>query len=183
MLENDVFQNDPNNSFLLLDHFLGLLDGGAMALGFELVIDEWLEELERHLLGQTALVELQLGADDDDGAAGVVHALAEKVLAETPLLALERVAEGLERAVVGSTQNAATAAVVEQSVDGFLKHALFVAYDDVGRAQFHELLQPVVAVADAPIEAVQVGIGEPPPLPPNHRAQPRRNNPNTTPHT
>src|SRR5216684_650275 len=114
MFADDVFQDVPHDGFLLLDHFLGLLDGGAMALGFELVIDEGLEELERHLLGQTALVELQLRADDDDGAAGVVHALAEKVLAEAPLLALERIAEGLERAVVGSTQNAATAAVVKQ---------------------------------------------------------------------
>src|SRR2546430_12561961 len=48
-----------NDGFLLLDHLLGLLDGGAMALRFELVIDERLEELERHLLRQTALMELQ----------------------------------------------------------------------------------------------------------------------------
>src|SRR5882724_6438955 len=84
MFADDVFQDVPNDGFLLLDHFLGLLDGGAMALGFELVVDERLEELERHLLGQTALVELEFRADDDDGASGVVHALAEKVLAETP---------------------------------------------------------------------------------------------------
>src|SRR4029077_9447759 len=160
MFANDVFQDVPNNSFLLLDHFLGLLDGGAVALGFELVIDERLEELERHLLGQTALVELQLRADHDDGAAGIVHALPEKVLAETPLPALERVAEGLERAVVGPAQNAAAAAIVKQGVDRFLKHALFVAHDDVRSAQLHELLQPVVAVDDAAIEVVQIGSGE-----------------------
>src|SRR5437016_7845360 len=126
MFANDVFEDVPNDRFLLLDHFLGLLDGGAVALRFELVVDERLKEFERHLLGQSALVKLQLGTDDDDGAAGVVHALAEKVLAETPLLALERVGQGLERAIVGSTQNAAAAAVVEQRVNGFLKHALFV---------------------------------------------------------
>ncbi len=34
MLLNDVFENVPNDRFLLLDHFLGLLDGGAMALRF-----------------------------------------------------------------------------------------------------------------------------------------------------
>jgi len=32
-----------------------------MALGFEFVIDERLEELERHLLGQSALVSLSSG--------------------------------------------------------------------------------------------------------------------------
>jgi len=89
----------PNDRFLLLDHFLGLLDGGAMALGFELVIDERLEELERHLLGQSRhWWSLSFRADDDNRAAGVVHALAEKVSGgKRPLLALERVAEGLER--------------------------------------------------------------------------------------
>src|SRR5258708_39551161 len=118
MFADDVFQDVPNDGFLLLDHFLSLLDGGAMALRFELVVDKRLEELERHLLGQTALVKLQLRADHDDGAAGVVHALAEEVLAETPLLALERIAERLERAVVGSAQYAAAPAVVGQRVDG-----------------------------------------------------------------
>src|SRR5437660_448632 len=83
----------------------GLFDGGAMAEGFKLVIDEGLEKLERHFLGQTALMELEFGADNDDGAAGVVNALAEEVLAETALLALERVGQGLERAIIRSAQN------------------------------------------------------------------------------
>ena len=52
------------------------------------------------LLRQTALVQLERRADDDDRAARVVDALAEQVLAEPPLLALEHVAEALERALV-----------------------------------------------------------------------------------
>ena len=156
------------------DHFLGLLDGGAVARGFEPVIDERLEKLERHLLRQTALVQLQFGADDDDGAAGIVHALAEQVLAEAALLALERVGERLERAVVGAAQHAAAAAVVEQRVHGFLQHALFVADDHVGRVKLHELLQPVVAVDDAAIEIVQVGGGEAAAVERHKRTQLRR---------
>src|SRR6266404_725076 len=113
MFANDVFENIPDYRLLLLDHFLGLLDGRAMTLRFELVIDERLEQLERHLLRQTALIELQLRADHDNRAAGVVNALAEQVLTEAALLALERIGQGLERAVVGSTQHTATAAVVE----------------------------------------------------------------------
>src|SRR5205807_9451915 len=69
MLANNIFENVPDHGLLLLDHFLGLLDGGAVALRFELVIDEGLEELERHFLGQTALIKLQLRADDNDRAA------------------------------------------------------------------------------------------------------------------
>src|ERR1700731_4612537 len=131
MFANDVFENVPDDGILLLDHFLGLLNGGAVTLSFELVIDERLEKLERHFLGQTALVKLQFGANDDYGTAGVVDALAEQVLAEAALLALEGIGQGLERTVVGAAQNTATAAVVEEGVNSFLKHALFVAHDDV----------------------------------------------------
>ena len=113
MLANHVFQDVPDDGLLLLDHLLGLLDGGAMAGGFELVIDEGLEEFERHLLGQAALIEAQFGAHDDDRAAGVVHALAEQVLAEAALLALERVGKRLQRTIVGAAQDAAAAAVIE----------------------------------------------------------------------
>src|SRR5208337_3612834 len=91
---------------------------------------------------------------------GIVHALAEKVLAEAALFALEGIAEGLERTIVGAAEYAATAAVVEERVHGFLKHALFVADDDVRRAELHELLQAVVAVDDAAIEVVEVRSGE-----------------------
>ena len=66
---------------------------------------------------------------------GVVDALAEQVLAEAALLALERVGERLERPVVRAAQDAAAAAVVEQGVDRLLEHPLLVADDDVGRLQ------------------------------------------------
>src|SRR6266550_5253905 len=102
-------------------------------------------------------MELELGADDDDRAAGVVDTLAEEVLAEAPLLAFQRVAERLQRAVVRALQHAAAAAVVEERVDRFLQHPLFVAHDDVGRAELEELLETVVAVDDAAVEIVQVG--------------------------
>src|SRR5262247_606501 len=49
-----------------------------------------------------ALMQLEIGAHHDDGAPGVVHALAEQVLTEATLLALEGVAERLERSVVRS---------------------------------------------------------------------------------
>src|SRR5215831_17074803 len=174
MLANDVFQDVPDHGFLLLHHFLCLLNGGAVALGLELVIDERLEELQRHFLGQTALVELQLGADDDYGTAGVVHALAEKVLAEATLLALERVAKGFQWAVVRTAQHAATAAIVKERINRFLQHALFVAHDDIGSVQLHELFQAVVPVDDAAIEIVEVGGGEPAAIQRHQWAQLRR---------
>src|SRR5258707_7125642 len=112
MFTNNVFENVPHHRLLLLDHFLGLLDRGAMPLRFQLVIDKRLEKLKRHLLWQTALIELEFRANHDYRPAGVVHALPEQVLAEAPLLALERVGQRLERTIVGAAQNAAAAAVV-----------------------------------------------------------------------
>ncbi len=175
VLADDLFEHVPHFGTLQLDHLLRLLDGGDETALLELVVDERLEQLERHLLRQPALVELQLGTDDDDRTAGVVDALAEQVLTEAALLALERVGQRLQRTVVGAAQHAAAAAVVEQRVDGFLEHALLVADDDVGRLQLHQLLQPVVAVDDAAIEVVQVRGREPAAVERHERTQFRRN--------
>ena len=136
--------------------------------------DERLEELERHLLGQAALVQLELRADDDDRTAGVVDALAEQVLAEPALLALEHVGQRLQRTVAGARDRAATTAVVEQAVDGLLQHPLLVVDDDLGRAEVEQSLEAVVAVDDAAVEVVEVGGREAATVELHHRAQVRR---------
>src|SRR5665213_3186794 len=82
MVFDDLFQHVPDDGVLHLHQFLGLLDGRAMADLLQTVIDEWFEQFERHLLRQTALMQLQFWTDDDDGTARIVDALAEKVLAE-----------------------------------------------------------------------------------------------------
>src|SRR5256885_47923 len=135
---------------------------------------ERLEQLERHLLGQTALMQLELRADDDDRTAGVVDALAEKVLAESALLALEHVGQGLQWPVAGTGDGTSAAAVVEQGVDGLLEHPLLVVDDDLGRTEVEQSLQPVVAVDDPAVEVVEVTRREPAAVELHHRAQVRR---------
>src|SRR5947199_10696786 len=98
-----------------------------MAALFKPVVDERLEQLKRHLLRQTALVQPKLRTDDDHRTAGVIHALAEQVLAEAALLAFKSIGERFQRTAVGATQHTASAPVVEQRVDGVLQHALLVA--------------------------------------------------------
>jgi hypothetical protein len=61
VLFDDLFENVPHLGTLFLDELLGALDGGDQAALFQLVVDERLEELERHLLGQTALVQRSSG--------------------------------------------------------------------------------------------------------------------------
>ncbi len=159
---------------LALDHLLGAAHGVHVAEFLEAADDEGLEQDERHLLGQTALVELEFRTDDDDRAAGVIDALAEQVLAEAPALALEHVGERLQRAVAGAGDRAAVAAVVEERVDRFLQHALFVADDDVRRLELEQVLQPVVPVDDAAIEIVEIGRREAAAFERDERAQIRR---------
>ncbi len=110
----------------------------------------------------------------DDRAAGEVDALAEQVLPEAALLALEHVGERLQRPLVGAGDDPAAPAVVEERVDRFLQHPLLVADDDVGRAQFDQPLQAVVAVDDAAVEVVEVGRGEAAAVERDERAQLRR---------
>ena len=100
-----------------LDQLLRGLDRRGEATALQLGEDEGLEQLERHLLRQAALVQAQRRADHDDRTAGVVDALAEQVLAEAALLALDHVGERLERALVGAGDGAAATAVVHQRID------------------------------------------------------------------
>src|SRR6185369_14720437 len=111
MLADHLVEDVPDFLALFLDPFLGLLQRHAEALGVEARVDERLEQLQRHLLRQAALVELELRTGDDDRTARIVDALAEQVLAEPALLALQHVAERLQWTLVGAGDGPAAAAV------------------------------------------------------------------------
>jgi hypothetical protein len=48
-----------------------------------------LEQHQRHLLGQTTLMELEFRTDHDHGSPGIIDAFPEEILAEPPPLAPE----------------------------------------------------------------------------------------------
>ena len=174
MLLDDVLKDIPHLRATALDHALGRLDVLGEFGVDQTLHDERLEQLERHDLRQTALVELQGRADHDDRTARVVDALAEQVLAEAALLALEHVGQRLQRPVAGSGDRTATTPVVEQRVDGFLEHALFVVHDDLGRTEIEQPLQAVVAVDDTAVQVVEVGGREAATIELDHRTKLRR---------
>ena len=178
VLADDLVENVPDLGLLLLDQLLGLLDGGGLSQCLQAGVDERLEQLERHLLRQPALVQLHLRPDHDHRTARIVDALAEQVLAEAALLALQHVGQRLQRTLVGAGDDAATPTVVEQGVDRLLQHPLLVADDDIGRAQLHQPLETVVAVDDATIEIIEVGRGEAAAVEGNQRTQLRRDDRN-----
>ena len=160
VVADHLFEDVPDFLAAPLEHLLGRLDGIGVAQLLEPADDERLEELKGDLLGQTALVQLQVGADDDDRACRVIDTLAQEVLAEPSLLALDHVGQRLERAVRRAQHRALAPVVVEEGVDGLLEHPLLVADDHLRRVQVDQLLEPVVTVDDAPVEVVQVAGGE-----------------------
>ena len=83
VLFDHLFQNVPHYGRAGFDFLLGSLDGGGDAHGFETSEDEGLEQFQRHQFGQAALVQLERWAHGNHGTTGVVHALAQQVLAET----------------------------------------------------------------------------------------------------
>src|SRR5262245_15642368 len=156
MLANHFLEDVPDDGVLLFHHLLGSFDRRAVASLFEPVINERFEQFERHSLRKAALMQLKIRANHDDGTSRIVDALSKQVLAETPLLALQRVRQRLERAVIGTAQHPATTAVIKQGVDSLLQHPLLVANDYIRRVQFDELLQSVVAVDHTTVEVIQV---------------------------
>src|SRR5919107_222778 len=171
---DDLLEDVPDLGPDALDDPLRALDVVGEALLDELAHDERLEQLERHLLRKAALVELELRPDDDDRSPGIVDALAEQVLAEPALLALEHVAQALEAMVAGARDRPAAAAVVDQGIARLLEHPLLVPDDDLGRAELEEPLEPVIAVDDAAVQVVQVGGREAAAVELDHRAEIRR---------
>ena len=152
-----VFQRIPDFRLVALHHQLRRFDSRCLFFFNQLLEDERFEQFQRHAFRQAALVQAQGRTNHDNGAAGVVDALAQQVLPETPLLALDHVGKRLQRTLVGTSDGATTTAVIEQRVNSFLQHPLLVADDDVRREQLQQALQAVVTVNDAAIEIVQIG--------------------------
>src|SRR3546814_7138275 len=63
VLANDFVEDVPDFLAFLLDPLLCLLQGHRQTLGAETRIDERLEQFERHLLRQAALVQLEFGTE------------------------------------------------------------------------------------------------------------------------
>ena len=156
MLGDDLLEHVPDLGIHRVDHLLGGLDVlHALALD-EPAMMNGLNSSSAISFGRPHWCSLSRGPGDDHRAARVVDALAEQVLAEAALLALEHVGQRLERAVARAGHRATAAAVVEQRVDGLLQHALLVVDDDLRRTEIEQPLEAVVAVDHAAVEVVQV---------------------------
>src|SRR5690348_16764549 len=178
MFADYLFKDIPNLRLLFFDELLRLFDRRRETLRLQPRINERLKQLECHFLRQSTLMQFQLGTDNDHRTPGIVHAFAEQILAEAALLAFQHVGKRLQRTLVGARYDATAPAIVEQRIDGFLQHALFVAHDDVRCLQLHQALQTVVAVDHAAIQVVQIRRCKAAAIQRHQRTQFRRNHRN-----
>ena len=174
MIPDHLFKDIPHLGPHFFNGTLCALDVVAVLQVHKPFHHEGLEQLQSHFLRQAALVQFQFRTDDDNAAAGVVNALAQQVLAEPALFAAKQIAQGFQRPVSGTRHGAAAAAVVDQGVNGFLQHALFVPDDDVRRTQLEQSLQTVVPVNHPAVQVVQVRRGKAAAVQLNQRPQIRR---------
>ena len=176
MFRDDLFKHVPNVACATIHCALRCLDVGCIFKLDQTLDDEGLEELECHRRRQTALMQFQGRTNNDYRTARVVNALTEQILTETTLLALEHIGDRLQRTIARARYRTTAATVVEERVDRFLQHALFVVHDDLRSTEIEQTLQAVVTVDHTTIEVVQVGRCETATIELHHRAQIGRNN-------
>ena len=153
---DNFVQDIPDNRFFALNHFLRGFDGGGQATQFQLAVNERFEQLQRHFLRQTALMQTQVWTYGDNRTTGVVNTLTEQVLTETTLFTFDHVGQRFQRTLVRTGDRTTATTVIQQGVNRFLQHTFFVAYDDIRRSQIQQTFQTVVTVNDATIQIVQV---------------------------
>ena len=153
---NHVLQDVPNDGVFSIDDFLCTLNGLNDSALDEFADDERFVQLCRHILGNTHLVHLQLGTNDDYRTSRVVHTFTQQVLTETTLFTFQAVAKRLVRTVALSLNGVALTRVVEQRIHSLLQHTFLVAQDDFGCLNFDKSFKTVVTDDYAAIQVVQV---------------------------
>ena len=91
MTVDNVLENFPNLLSFPVYHFFCAFHRLRHAALDQLADDEWLEQFNCHVFRETALVQHQFRADHDDGPSGIINALTEQVLTETPLLSFQHI--------------------------------------------------------------------------------------------
>ena len=174
VIARHFLQDVPDFRIGALHHSLSALDIAGQLVVHQPAHDERLEELQRHPRRQATFVQLEVGTHHDDGPSRVVDPLAQQVLAKSPLLPAQQVAQRFVGVRARSCNRAPAPSVVDQCVNRLLQHPLLVADDDFRSSELDQSLQSVVAVDHPTIEVVQVARCKPATVQLDHRSQVRR---------
>ena len=178
MFFNYFLQHIPDLCLKAFHHFLSALNIMSNAFRHQFFHYKRLKQFDCHFFRQAALVDFELRAHHDNRTAGIVHTLAQQVLAESSLFTFQHIGKGFQGAVARACYRAASAAIIDQRVYCFLQHALLVSHDNIRGAQFQQARQAVIPVDNPSVQVIQVGGGEPAAVQLHHGAQIRGNHRN-----
>ena len=151
MLFDNIFEDIPYLRLQTLYHLLRTLDVVCGSVLDKLLHNERLEQLDRHLLRKTTLVDLQLRSYDDNGTSGIVNSFTKQVLAETALFTFQHIGKGFQCTVSRTGYRSAAASVIDQGVNSLLQHTLLIADDDVRSTKLEKTCKTVVTVDDSSV--------------------------------
>src|SRR6476469_6200744 len=114
MLADDFIEHIPHFRSLFFDEALRAFNRRRGATRFERVENKRLKKLQRHLFRQSALIQPEFGANDDDRTAGIIDPLSQEILSEAALLAFKHIAQGLQRPFVGTADGAPPASIIKE---------------------------------------------------------------------
>ena len=156
MFFDNVFQNIPYSWLKLLYHLLGILNIVRGAVCYQFFHNERLKQLDCHLFWQTALINLQLWSNNDNGTSGVVNTLTKKVLTETSGFTFQHIRKGFQGSVSRTCNRAATTTIVDQGVNCFLKHTFLIADNDIRSTKLQQSFQTIITINDSSVQIIQV---------------------------
>ena len=88
MLLDHFFKHIPHLRLETLHHLLRIFYIMGSSVCHKLLHNKRLKQLDRHLLGKAALIDLQFRPHDDNGTSRVVYTLSQQILAEPAVLSL-----------------------------------------------------------------------------------------------
>ena len=88
---DNLLKHIPYLGIQPLHQLLGVLDVLGNPSCHQLLHNKGLEQLDSHLLGKTALINLKLRPHHDNGTARIVNTLAQQVLTETSRFTLKHI--------------------------------------------------------------------------------------------
>jgi hypothetical protein len=150
MLLDHFFEHVPYLGTFALNHFFCAFNGRGITLLFEFIKDKGFEQLKRHLLRQTTLVQFEIRTNHDHGPAGIINTFSKQVLPETSLLAFQHIRKRFERTLVRPAKNPSPPSVVKESINRFLKHSFLVANNNGWGFELFKPVKPVL-VDDPPV--------------------------------
>jgi hypothetical protein len=101
-------------------------------------------------------VQTQFRTNCNNSTARIINAFSKEILAETPLLALERITQGFQRTFVGTCNHPAVTAIVKQDINCFLKHPFLVSDNYIRRIQINQPFKAVIPVKHSSVKVIEV---------------------------